>query len=52
MVSQIDLNKSEVFLPLYESIVNSIISLDKVDRESKHIEVMCRFEQAKNTVIN
>lgn len=40
MVSQIDLNKSEVFLPLYESIVNSIISLDKVDRENKHIEVL------------
>lgn len=40
MVSQIDLNKTEVFLPLYESIVNSIISLDKVDREEKYIEVI------------
>lgn len=40
MVSQIDLNKSEVFLPLYESIVNSIISLDKVERENKQIDVI------------
>ena len=40
LVSQIDLNKSEVFLPLYESIVNSIISLDKVDREEKYVEVI------------
>lgn len=50
MVSQIDLNKSEVFLPLYESIVNSIISLDKVDRESKHIEVIIeRNEETKTS---
>lgn len=40
LVSQIDLNKSEVFLPLYESIVNSIISLDKVDIEEKYVEVI------------
>lgn len=40
LVSQIDLSKSEVFLPLYESIVNSIISLDKVEREKKYIEVI------------
>ena len=39
-VSQIDLSKSEAFLPMYESIVNSIISLDKVQREKKYIEVI------------
>lgn len=49
MVSQIDLNKSEVFLPLYESIVNSIISLDKVDRESKHIEVIIERNEETQT---
>ena len=48
MVSQMDLNKSEVFLPLYESIVNSIISLDKVDRDNKYIEVIIdRNEETK-----
>ena len=27
IVDSVDLNKSEVFLPIYESVVNSIISL-------------------------
>lgn len=49
MVSQIDLNKSEVFLPLYESIVNSIISLDKVDREKKYIEVIIERNEETQT---
>ena len=39
LVSSIDLSKPEVFLPLYESVVNSIISLDKVTREEKLIEI-------------
>lgn len=49
LVSQIDLNKSEVFLPLYESIVNSIISLDKVDRENKYIEVLIERNEETQT---
>lgn len=49
LVSQIDLNKSEVFLPLYESIVNSIISLDKVDRDKKYIEVLIERDEETQT---
>lgn len=49
LVSQIDLNKSEAFLPLYESIVNSIISLDKVQRERKYIEVIINRNEETQT---
>ena len=45
LVSTIDLNKGEVFLPLYESVVNSIISLDKVERDDKKIEVIIEREE-------
>ena len=48
-VSQIDLNRTEVFLPLYESIVNSIISLDKVDRDNKYIEVIIDRNEGTQT---
>ena len=47
LVSTIDLNKGEVFLPLYESVVNSIISLDKVERDEKKIEVIIEREEGK-----
>ncbi len=47
LVSTIDLNKGEVFLPLYESVVNSIISLDKVVRDEKKIEVIIEREEGK-----
>lgn len=47
LVSTIDLNKGEVFLPLYESVVNSMISLDKVERDEKKIEVIIEREEGK-----
>lgn len=49
-VSSIDLSKAEVFLPLYESVVNSIISLDKVTRDEKRIEVF--IERAKGEYVS
>lgn len=45
LVNSIDLNKSEAMLPIYESIVNSIISLSKSKIENKKIEV---FIQRQN----
>lgn len=39
LVESIDLSKSEVMLPIYESIVNSIISLSKVKRNNKKIDI-------------
>lgn len=38
-VESIDLNRSEAMLPIYESIVNSIISLSKVERDKKEINI-------------
>ena len=40
IVDTIDLYKSDALLPIYECVVNSIISLMKVDRPDKKIEVL------------
>ena len=40
IIDSVDLNRSEVLLPIYESIVNSIISLYKAKRDEKKIEVI------------
>lgn len=39
IIDSVDLNRSEVLLPLYESVVNSIISLGKIAQEDKKIDV-------------
>lgn len=39
LVETIDLSKSDTMLPIYESIVNSIISLSKVERDNKTIDI-------------
>lgn len=39
LVESIDLSKSEVMLPVYESIVNSIISLSKGEHDDKSINI-------------
>lgn len=44
LVDCIDLNKSEAMLPLYESIINSIISLSKVEKDDKKIEIFIERE--------
>ena len=38
IIDSVDLNRSEVLLPLYESVVNSIISLEKTAQEDKKID--------------
>ena len=44
IVDSVDLNKSEVFLPIYESVVNSIISLIKSGRSDGTIDVFIERE--------
>ncbi len=39
IIDSVDLNRQEALLPIYESVVNSIISLGKTDREDKRIDV-------------
>ena len=42
IVSEIDLKKSDAFLPLFECVVNSIISLKQtkdVDKDKKKIQI-------------
>jgi hypothetical protein len=44
IVDSVDLNKSEVFLPIYESVVNSIISLIKSGRSDGSVDVFIERE--------
>lgn len=44
IVDSVDLSKTEAFLPLYESIVNSIISLLRTGREDGKIDVFIERE--------
>ena len=49
IVDSLDLNVSEALLPIYESIVNSIISLEKrQDRVEKKIEVFIERQKIRN----
>lgn len=45
LVESIDLGKCDVMLPIYESIVNSIISLSKVERNTKTIDVFIERDE-------
>ncbi|WP_455085768.1 hypothetical protein [Prevotella nigrescens] len=49
LVESIDLSKSEVMLPIYESIVNSIISLSKVKRNNKKIDIFIERKELEAT---
>lgn len=44
LVASIDLSRAEVMLPVYESIVNSIISLSKVSNSDKRIDIFLERE--------
>ena len=48
IIDSVDLSKSEALLPIYESIVNSIISLLKTNREDGKIEVFIEREKDSN----
>lgn len=52
IIDSVDLNKSEVLLPIYESIVNSIISLCKTKQKDKRIEVFIERKKGENTQNN
>lgn len=45
LVESIDLGKCDVMLPIYESIVNSIISLSKVERNTKTIDIFIERDE-------
>ena len=49
-VNSIDLNKSEAMLPIYESIVNSIISLSKIENDKKTIRVFIERIEAQKDI--
>ncbi len=48
-VESIDLTRSEAMLPIYESIVNSIISLSKVERNQKKIDIFIERKNLEDT---
>lgn len=48
IIDSVDLNRSEVLLPIYESVVNSIISLCKTEKNDKKIEVIIERQRDKN----
>lgn len=49
IIDTIDLYKSDALLPIYECVVNSIISLIKVDRPDKKIEVLITRAETENS---
>lgn len=48
IIDSVDLNRSEVLLPIYESVVNSIISLCKTEKNDKKIEVIIERQRDNN----
>ena len=52
IIDSVDLGRSEVLLPIYESIVNSIISLEKTEQDDKNIEVIIERLPDKNEQLN
>ena len=45
IIDSLDLGKSEVFLPIYESVVNSIISLIRTKRDGGKVDVFIEREK-------
>lgn len=45
IIDSVDLTRNEVLLPIYESVVNSIISLEKIQSEDKKIDVTIERNQ-------
>lgn len=46
IIDSVDLTRNEVLLPIYESVVNSIISLEKIQNEDKKIDVFIERNQS------
>ena len=52
IIDSVDLSRSEVLLPIYESVVNSIISLCKTEQTDKKIEVIIERRRDRNKPLN
>ncbi len=52
IIDSVDLTRTEVLLPIYESVVNSIISLNKVKNENKKIDVFIERQTSAETDTN
>ena len=52
IIDSVDLSRSEVLLPIYESVVNSIISLCKTEQAEKKIEVVIERQRDRNKPLN
>lgn len=48
IIDSLDLGKSEVFLPIYESVVNSIISLIRTKRDGGKVDVFIEREKLED----
>ena len=48
IIDSVDLTKSEALLPIYESVVNSIISLCKTNRKDKKIDIFIERQRTEN----
>lgn len=52
IIDSVDLNRNEALLPIYESVVNSIISLNKTTVENKRIEVIIERQNSEGTEVD
>lgn len=52
IIDSVDLNRNEALLPIYESVVNSIISLNKTTVENKRIEVIIERQSSEGTEVD
>ena len=48
IIDSLDLGKSEVFLPIYESVVNSIISLIRTKQDGGKVDVFIEREKLED----
>lgn len=51
IVSEIDLKPQDVLLPLYEAVVNAVISLQQ-DQENNNKKIQIKVERSKNSPVN
>ena len=52
IIDSVDLTKKEVLLPIYESVVNSIISIGKTNNPDKTINVFIERNKSNNPTLN
>ena len=52
IIDSVDLNRNEALLPIYESVVNSIISLNKTANENNGIKVIIERQDSDGVEID